>query len=148
MARSLQYLAANVIVILFAESDSISGKREHDFEIQERFNVREFAEQFMLDLDLHGSSSIVNIARTSTGFVCGWELYRNLVGSETVQRPTIGNVKRVTFRIDMDSINAPSPDKLVSEIEGMQDLLEEFSPVLGYEIQDESEMLSTYLEGR
>lgn len=148
MARSLQYLAANVIVILFAESDSISGKREHDFEIQERFNVREFAEQFMLDLDLYGSSSIVNIARTSTGFVCGWELYRNLVGSETVQRPTIGNVKRVTFRIDMDSINAPSPDKLVSEIEGMQDLLEEFSPVLGYEIQDESEMLSTYLEGR
>lgn len=147
MARFIRNLSANVMIILHDETDD-AGNHRHDFEIQERFNIRLLAEQFLEDLETYGSRHIVNIKTTSTGFVYAWEVYTLPVGQATMQRPTLGNVKRVTFRIDMDNVDAPSPEKLTSEIEGMQTLLEEFSPVIGYEIQDEAEMLSTYLEGR
>lgn len=126
------------MVILFPSHDR-KGKFDHDFEIQERFNVRSFAEQFMADLEAYGSSGITDIERTATGFVYAWKAY-NGIDKQTYQCPQVvtpSNVLRVIFRIDMASINAPTPEKLTSEIDGMQELLEEFSPVLGYEIEKE-----------
>lgn len=141
MARFIRNLAANVMIILHEETDG-AGNHRHDFEIQERFNMRLLAEQFMEDLENYGSRHIVNIKTTSTGFVYAWEVYTSSVGQATMQRPTIGNVKRVTFRIDMDNVDAPTD--LAKEVEGMQELLSEFSPVIGYTVTDESEMLRAY----